>query len=183
MDNKEKLTYLVLKTFYDNIPYKKYFGLKFTAIWIMGAVTLYFVTKLPTIISLPISLPLFLILFITLCEYSKFKDNFLSEKINNDYIEKVMGKIKHQFTSKSNIHLEDTFDHTDYPEDVQVVINDLIKHLTSKQNLATYNDIIELYEKKIEKYEEKLKKHEQTEMMEKYVQINEVKCQNNNGDN
>lgn len=164
MDNKEKLTYLVLKTFYDNIPYKKYFGLKFTAIWIMGAVTLYFVTKLPTIISLPISLPLFLILLITLCEYSKFKDNFLSEKINNDYIEKVMGKIKHQFTSKNNIHLENRI-HYIYPEDVQVVINNIMKNLTSKKDLATYHDVIKLYKK----YEEKLKKHEQTEMMEKYV--------------
>lgn len=74
--------------------------------------------------------------------------------------------IKYQFSLKSNIHLEDTFD---YPEDVQVVINDLIKNLTSKQNLATYNDIIKLYEEKMEKYEEKIKKCEQTEMMEKYV--------------
>lgn len=164
MDNKEKLTYLVLKTFYDNIPYKKYFGLKFTAIWIMGAVTLYFVTKLPTIISLPISLPLFLILLITLCEYSKFKDTFLSEKINNDYIEKVMGKIKHQFTSKNNIHLENRI-HYIYPKDVQVVINNIMKNLTSKKDLATYHDVIKLYKK----YEEKADKYEQTEMMEKYV--------------
>lgn len=169
MDNKEKIKFLVLKTFYDNIPYKKYFGLKFTAIWIMGAVTLYFVIGLPTIISLPISLLLFFILLITLCAYSEIKDIFLSTEIDDDYIEKVMDKIKHQCSFKNNIHLEDTFDHTDYPEDVQVVINDLIKNLTSKQNLVTYNDIIELYEEKIEKYEEKLKKHEQTEMMEKYV--------------
>jgi hypothetical protein len=171
MDNKEKIEFLVLKTFYDNIPYKKYFGLKFTAIWIMGAVTLYFVIKLPAIISLPISFLLFLILMITLCGYSELKDTFLSEEINNDYIEKVMDKIKHQFSSKNNIHLKES-DSTEYPENVQVVINDLIKNLTSKQNLATYNDIIELYEKTIEKYEEyeeKVKKHEQTEMMEKYV--------------
>ena len=169
MDNKEKIKFLVLKTFYDNIPYKKYFGLKFTAIWIMGAVTLYFVIKLPAIISLPISFLLFLILMITLCGYSEIKDTFLSEEINNDYIEKVMDKIKHQFSSKNNIHLEDTSDYTEYPKDVQVVINDLINNLISKQNLATYNDIIELYEKKIEKYEEKIKKCEQTEMMDKYV--------------
>ena len=172
MDNKEKIKFLLLKTFYDNIPYKKYFGLKFTAIWIMGAVTLYFVIKLPAIISLPISFLLFLILMITLCGYSEIKDTFLSEEINNDYIEKVMDKIKHQFSSKNNIHLENISNYTEYPEDIQVVINDLIKNLTSKQDLATYNDIIKLYKEKTEKYEEyegKLKKHEQTEMMEKYV--------------
>lgn len=80
-----------------------------------------------------------------------------------------MDKIKHQFSFNNNIHLKDTSAHAEYPEDVQVVINDLINNLTSKQDLATYHDIIKLYTEKAEKYEEKVKKHEQTEMMEKYV--------------
>ena len=174
MDNKEKITYLVLKTFYDNIPYKKYFGLKFTAIWIMFFLidSVVFGMMPFTIISLLLFLIFFIMIVKMLCGYCEIKDWFLSTAINDDYIEKVMDKIKHQFSSKNNIHLEDTSVHAEYPEDVQVVINDLIKNLTSKQDLATYNDIIKLYTEKAEKYEEyekKLKKHGQTEMMEKYV--------------
>lgn len=116
-------------------------------------------------------MPFCLFTMIILVNYDEIKDMYLSKAINDDYIEKVMDKIKHQFSSKNNIHLEES-DYTEYPEDVQVVINDLIKNLTSKQDLATYNDIIKLYVEKAEKYEEhkeKVKKYNQTEMMEKYV--------------
>lgn len=174
MNNKEKITYLVLKTFYDNIPHNKHFGLKFTAIWIMffliDAVVFWMMPF--TIISLLLFLIFFIMIIKMLCGYCEIKDWFLSTAINDDYMEKVMDKIKHQFSSKNNIHLENISDYTEYPEDVQVVINDLIKNLTSKQDLATYNDIIKLYEEKAEKYEEheeKVKKYNQTEMMEKYV--------------
>lgn len=149
MDKKEKLTYMVLKTFYDNIPHNKHFGLKFTAIWIMCVLidSVVFWMLPFTIISLLLYLTFFIMIIKMLCGYCEIKDWFLSTAINNDYIEKVMDKIKHQFSSKNNIHLEES-DSTEYPEDVQVVINDLIKNLTSRQNLTTYNDIIELYEKK-----------------------------------
>lgn len=174
MDNKEKITYFVLKTFYDNIPHNKHFGLKFLAIWIMSIVITGVLLKILPILSI-VSFLLFmlscLVAIMILADYDEIKDMYLSRAINDDYIEKVMNKIKHQFSSKNNIHLEES-DYTEYPEDVQSVINDLIKNLTSKQNLATYDDIIELYEEKAEKYEEykeKVKKHEQTEMMEKYV--------------
>ena len=175
MDNKEKITYLVLKTFYDNIPHNKHFGLKFLAIWIMSILITGVLLKILPILSI-ISLLLFmlscLVAIMILADYDEIKSMFLNRTIDDDYIEKVMDKIKHQFSSKNNIHLENISNYTEYPEDVQVVINDLIKNLTSKQDLATYNDIIKLYKEKTEKYEEyegKLKKHEQTEMMGKYV--------------
>jgi hypothetical protein len=175
MDNKEKITYLVLKTFYDNIPHNKHFGLKFLAIWMMSiAITgvLLKILPIPSIISLLLFMLFCLFAMMLLADYDEIKDMYLSSAINDDYIEKVMDKIKHQFSFNNNIHLKDTSAHAEYPEDVQVVINDLINNLTSKQDLATYHDIIKLYTEKAEKYEEheeQIKKHEQTEMMEKYV--------------
>ena len=166
MDNKEKLTYVVLKMFYDNIPHNKHSDLKFMAILIIfyliaaAEVLMMSQTIIEAILWFVSSATIMTMLFV----YNDIKKSFLYRVINDDYIDKVMDKIKHQFTSKNNIHLENRI-HYIYPEDVQVVINNIMKNLTSKKDLATYHDVIKLYKK----YEEKADKYEQTEMMEKYV--------------
>ena len=165
MDNKEKLTYVVLKMFYDNIPHNKHSDLKFRAILIIfyliaAEVLMMSQTIIEAILWFVSAATIMTMLFV----YNDIKKSFLYRVINDDYIDKVMDKIKHQFTSKNNIHLENRI-HYIYPKDVQVVINNIMKNLTSKKDLATYHDVIKLYKK----YEEKADKYEQTEMMEKYV--------------
>lgn len=175
MDNKEQLKYLVLKTFYDNIP-NQYFGLISLAILMMffpiGILVLIiapikiaslFISPLPIkFIFIPILLIInFLFILITLLnqyeEYDDIDNRFVYNRtINDKYIDKVMDKIKHQFLSMNNIHLENTSKYIDYPDEIPVIINEIMQNLISKEGLATYHDIVQLYEK----YEEKAPKYE-----------------------
>lgn len=87
MDNKEKITYLVLKTFYDNIPHNKHFGLKFTAIWIMSiAIAGVFlkILPIPCIISLLLFMLFCLFAMMILANYDEIKDMYYKYTIKNE---------------------------------------------------------------------------------------------------
>lgn len=96
------------------------------------------------------------------CYIQIFKDIFLNKALDDDYLNKVMDKIKHEFLSDNNIYLEPT---ANYPKEIQYFINDIMKELTSGKNLATYFDIINLYEK----IKSEIDKDYQTEIMKKYI--------------
>lgn len=64
--------------------------------------------------------------------------------------------------SNNNIYLKPT---SNYPKEIQDVINNVMKKLTSGKNLATYFDIINLYEK----IKSEIDKDYQTEIMKKYI--------------
>ena len=165
MDNKEKLTYLVLKTFCDNIPHNKYFIFEFIVMWIMFvSISCVVIMITPPIISLLLAVIYIPISTSLLFEYNEIKNELIYNRAIND---KYIDKIKHQFSSKNNTHLKNIFDHTDYPEDVQVIIHNIMKDLTSKEDVVTYHDMVQLYKK----YEEKAYKYEQVDMMKRYVRL------------
>ena len=73
-----------------------------------------------------------------------------------------MNKIKHECLSNKNIYLERK---SNYPKEIQEIINDVMKELTSEKNLATYFDVINLYEK----FKSAMDKDNQNKIVEKYI--------------
>lgn len=167
MDNKEKLKYEILKVFYDNIPHNKHFCLKFILSWIVCFSMIGIFLKTFLFILHPIIFVLTFVIFglsalLSIVLYPNIKDIFLNKALDDDYLNKVMDKIRHEFLSNNNIYLEPT---SNYPKEIQYFINDIMKKLTSGKNLATYFDIINLYKK----IKSEIDKDYQTEIMKKYI--------------
>lgn len=94
--------------------------------------------------------------------YPNIKNIFLNKAINNDYLDKVMNKIKNEFSSNNNIYLKQK---SNYPKEIQDIINDVMKELTSEKKLATYFDVINLYEK----FKNAMDKDNQNKAVGKYI--------------
>lgn len=52
---------------------------------------------------------------LTIVLYPNINDIFLNKSIDDDYLDKVMNKIKHEFSSNNNIYLEQK---ANYPKEI-----------------------------------------------------------------
>ena len=73
-----------------------------------------------------------------------------------------MNKIKHECLCNNNIYLKQK---SNYPKEIQDIINNIIKELISGSNLATYLDVIASYEK----FKNEMDKDHQNKIVEKYI--------------
>lgn len=152
---QKQLEYEVIKIFNDNIFIERnYYIFCFFLVLLSIFLTTLIIQE---IVSVFFVLLLFVVIAIVISS-DNILDGKLSKPINEQYLNKVVKKIKEQMLYKDSIYLKHGYDR--YYQDVNACIRKVLKK--DNNSVIRYKDIVELY-KKYKKEFELIKKKIQNE--------------------